>query len=28
LERVRDLAEGWFALSDEERARHRAAIAI
>jgi hypothetical protein len=28
LERVRDLAEGWFALSGEARARHRAAIAI
>jgi lysophospholipid acyltransferase (LPLAT)-like uncharacterized protein len=28
LERVRDLAERWFALTDEERARHRATIAI
>ena len=28
LERVRNLAEGWFALSGEERARHRAALAI
>ena len=23
LERVRDIAEGWFGLSEEERARHR-----
>lgn len=23
LERVRDIAEGWFALSEAERARHR-----
>jgi lysophospholipid acyltransferase (LPLAT)-like uncharacterized protein len=28
LERVRDLAEGWFALSGAARARHRAAIAM
>jgi hypothetical protein len=24
LERVRDIAEGWFALKEEERARYRA----
>jgi lysophospholipid acyltransferase (LPLAT)-like uncharacterized protein len=24
LERVRDIAEGWFSLSEETRARHRA----
>jgi hypothetical protein len=26
LERVRDIAEGWFSLPEEERNRHRAAI--
>jgi len=26
LERVRDIAEGWFGLSEEERAKHRAAF--
>jgi len=24
LERVRDVAEGWYSLTDEERAKHRA----
>jgi len=27
LERVRDIAEGWFALSDEEREKYRAEFA-
>ena len=26
LERVRDIAEGWFSLSEEERNRYRAEI--
>jgi len=26
LERVRDIAEGWFSLNEEARAQHRAAF--